>query len=540
MNVGFGGPKLLPRYDEVRVQHAFHGGRVLLVGILVLGLFQGQLENAGWWGLTVIASSVLALVFVAQHLLTQRNIGAVQPPDWLFVLIDTVLALGLITLISDGASPVAWVALVVPVVEAALAYNPGVAIAVWAFITLCHLAWSFNVAANSDTAEGSLILSLQQLLAILLLAIPSILLAGSFRRQLGQLKSAKAIAERDTLALELVGGEVGRMSAMKSPADVLSSCAEGAVELGFVAAEVLIEDREGWRVVAARHSVNHPIVAPEVLAPQATHEFGAAELWPDSENRRQELHTYCAGFGRAVRLNTLASNPQPVLRVWGVPNTRPQDYNMKALVLLVSQTAKIHDTVQASVEVARRTEELAFQASHDQLTTLANHRTIVSTLRDMVDGPERASLLFIDLNGFKPINDTHGHEAGDQALVIIARRLEHVVGSKGLVGRLGGDEFVVMGPSEGLASVGDSFGVAHDILTAIREPMLINGVTMSLDASIGAAVETPDLTSEELLRRADQAMYEAKEAGDGFRVWGTQPLAQLAQTALLDEIQQAR
>lgn len=495
---------------------------MLLVAILTLGLFQGRIADAGWWGAAVIATSLVAVALATQHVHSRGKQLAFDPPDWFFIVIDTILALGLITLLANGAAPMAWVALVVPVVEAALVYNLGTAVAVWSFIGLCHLAWTFNVAASSDTAQISLTSSLQQLLAILLIAIPTSLLAGSFRDQLRQLGTANALASRDTAALHLVGGRVGQMSAMTSPAEVLASCVEGSVELGFVAAEILVPSPNGWRVLAARHPKDRSIVAPHVLAGDATSGTGVADLLPNTEDNRQNLHLYGAGFGRAILLQTESGSVRPVLRVWAVPNSTPEDHNLDALDLLAAQTANVHDTVHAAVQVAQRTRELAFQASHDQLTSLANHRTIVSTLERLVGGEHPTSLLFIDLDGFKPINDTHGHDAGDQALVIVARRLEQVVGNRGLVGRLGGDEFVVMGPSQNLASQEHPFGLASYILAAIREPMLINGLSMTLSASIGAAAEVPGLASEELLKRADQAMYAAKQAGAGLRAWSVE------------------
>ena len=112
-------------------------------------------------------------------------------------------------------------------------------------------------------------------------------------------------------------------------------------------------------------------------------------------------------------------------------------------------------------------------------------------------------------------------------MVIVAERLKQAVGSTSIVGRMGGDEFVVLGPSEELTAANDPSGVAHDLLDSIRQPMLINGTTIHVGASIGVATQEPGLPGGELLKRADQAMYKAKQASSGFCTWSSKPQAGL-------------
>ena len=521
-------PTVLPVYDTVPVQHAFHGGRTLLAAILGLGLIQGRIADAGFWGIVVLAAAGLSIALAVGHV-WGRSSGATRSiPESIFVALDIVLAFGLITLVSDGAAPIAWVALVVPVAEAALAYNMATAVGVWAVIGLSHLAWTIQQADSATAGQDSLTSSLQQLLAILLLAIPASLLAKSFRSQVRQLTSANALAKRDADALRLVGERVGRMNEMSSPTEVLVSCAEGAVELGFVAAEIVVDDGDQWHLLASRHPEGYSIVSPEVLAIDIPAGSDFADLLPDTETSRQDLHLYGAGFGRAIRLDTDRENGQPVLRVWSAPNSTPSDHNMETLALLATQTAKVHDTVQGSARVALRTKELAYQAAHDPLTSLVNHRTILGTLNARVADEHDLSVLFIDLDGFKPVNDNHGHEAGDQALVIVADRLKQVAGEQAVVGRMGGDEFVVMGSTKRMATSSHPFGLGLAVLEAIRQPMSINDNAVQLGASIGAASWSQGLSGAELLKRADRAMYEAKQSGTGLSVWTAQPHAELA------------
>jgi diguanylate cyclase (GGDEF)-like protein len=122
-------------------------------------------------------------------------------------------------------------------------------------------------------------------------------------------------------------------------------------------------------------------------------------------------------------------------------------------------------------------------------------------------------VLFIDLDDFKPINDTYGHEAGDNLLVAVAHALQRSVLGSDTVGRLGGDEFaVILGDID---SENNAVAVASRILGALTEPITVGGATIRCRASIGIAVSQPGYTStDELLNWADTAMYHAKRAKD--------------------------
>jgi diguanylate cyclase (GGDEF)-like protein len=154
-----------------------------------------------------------------------------------------------------------------------------------------------------------------------------------------------------------------------------------------------------------------------------------------------------------------------------------------------------------------------FAATHDGLTGLGNRTLLHRRARGLLGratAPEPAALLLIDLDGFKGVNDTLGHHAGDELLVIVAQRLTAAAGDRALPIRLGGDEFAV------LAAGQDGLTLAHDIHAALRAPMQVAGVPVEIDASIGVAV-APEHATEvvALLRHADLAMYEAKRGGAG-------------------------
>lgn len=163
---------------------------------------------------------------------------------------------------------------------------------------------------------------------------------------------------------------------------------------------------------------------------------------------------------------------------------------------------------------------LQYTASHDALTGLPNRALMIDRLEQSLGALARngggLSVLFIDLDGFKPVNDTYGHLAGDLLLQRVAERLRGCVRESDTVARLGGDEFVVL--SHDAADPHSAGVVAEKILDALRPPIDIGPATVTVGASIGVAQAPRDGTEvEPLLRAADEAMYAAKHAGKG--VW---------------------
>lgn len=191
------------------------------------------------------------------------------------------------------------------------------------------------------------------------------------------------------------------------------------------------------------------------------------------------------------------------------------------------QTLQQHERV-LEERVAERTEALASAnarlselALHDALTGLANRAALYARLESALDGARvharPVGLLMIDLDGFKAVNDRLGHEAGDRLLVAVAERLVRTVRFNDLVARLGGDEFVLL--IEALESRAQAQQLAEAVLAAIAAPFALGGEIAQVGASIGIASGS-DGDGDDLLRRADRAMYAAKAAGRGSVRWG--------------------
>ena len=164
-------------------------------------------------------------------------------------------------------------------------------------------------------------------------------------------------------------------------------------------------------------------------------------------------------------------------------------------------------------------EQLRHQAFHDSLTGLPNRQLVLDRAGQLLARGQRndlaVSALFLDIDGFKYVNDSFGHAAGDRLLQTVAERLTRVIRASDTVGRLGGDEFVILLDPVALTEAPEF--VAERVLAALSEPVEIGGSnpgTFSMSASIGITTG-PHTTADELLRDADFALYEAKDAGKG-------------------------
>jgi diguanylate cyclase (GGDEF)-like protein len=180
-----------------------------------------------------------------------------------------------------------------------------------------------------------------------------------------------------------------------------------------------------------------------------------------------------------------------------------------------ADTARLQARIdQLEAHVQRLEQErstLRWMAGHDALTGLANRRLFHALAPTLLRAEERSSaVLILDLNGFKPINDTFGHDAGDEVLCVIARRMGACLGDH-LVARFGGDEFAAL-PSAPRPDAPEAWWheVAASLSAAIAPPMNVAGRKLAVTASIGVVPASHPADLADLLRRADQAMFRAK------------------------------
>ncbi len=171
----------------------------------------------------------------------------------------------------------------------------------------------------------------------------------------------------------------------------------------------------------------------------------------------------------------------------------------------------------SDISDAKQMEQLEYLAHHDPLTGLANRTKLLNRLSDALSGSHYSSnqvaVMYLDLDGFKDVNDTYGHDAGDAVLVTVAKRLTALVKSSDLVVRISGDEFVVLVHPADLTYLSD---ISDRILKSIMSPIEYNGQTLHVGASIGVKqIGRNEKDVDRILKSADTAMYQAKNAGKG-------------------------
>lgn len=163
------------------------------------------------------------------------------------------------------------------------------------------------------------------------------------------------------------------------------------------------------------------------------------------------------------------------------------------------------------LKLLRGKEELRRLSQTDRLTNLPNRGRIVDLLDEAIASPDavgKVAVIFVDLDGFKKLNDTFGHQCGDEILITVAARLQGTIRNRGVVGRLGGDEFLIVIKTEFVS--GSVEPILDDLSAALQAPLDLRWGVEVIGASLGVSVLKAGEDSNELIRKADFAMYEAK------------------------------
>lgn len=187
---------------------------------------------------------------------------------------------------------------------------------------------------------------------------------------------------------------------------------------------------------------------------------------------------------------------------------RPEYFPRFVLIPAFATIALAFLRMAVAMADARKMSEEQILARTDELTGLANRRRFIAEFEEFQKSP--GSLLILDLDGFKPVNDQLGHEVGDQLLAQVAQRLDRVMPRGALLARLGGDEFGALVPGH------DGVEVAVALRATLEFPFSVAGHEIKLGVSIGEAFSASESDGQSLLRRADEAMYRAKREKIGI------------------------
>ena len=210
-------------------------------------------------------------------------------------------------------------------------------------------------------------------------------------------------------------------------------------------------------------------------------------------------------------------------------------YSVNYKKFIQQQNELLEETVEEKTqELQKQSKKMKYLAHHDALTALPNKNLFLDRLKQAIKHAKRQhqslAVLFLDLDRFKEINDTYGHDVGDELLKRIAERLQAVVRDDDTVARIGGDEFTIILPNTDEVSV---VKVVEKIFDRIKQPFIITGVDIHTTFSVGISIykqdgETPDI----LLRNADTAMYKAKDNGKNSYQFYNQQMTELVRKRL--------
>ena len=265
--------------------------------------------------------------------------------------------------------------------------------------------------------------------------------------------------------------------------------------------------------------------APQAFAPTPEHLLAAAH--PDD---RARVGRFVAGpwaGGEPGEFDYRIVRPDGAIRILHQRAALRRD--------AAGRPATLVGTVLDVTEQRTLEARLAHQATHDSLTGLPNRALLLDRLDRALaaaraDGPGSA-VLYLDLDHFKDVNDSRGHDAGDRLLVAVAARLRGALGARDTLARLGGDEFAIL--LAGVTEAGTAARVAARVLAALAAPLQLDGEAHTTDGSIGIVLATATYERpEDVLRDADVALYRAKDAGRG----GYALFDPAMQAALLDRL----
>jgi diguanylate cyclase (GGDEF)-like protein len=327
-------------------------------------------------------------------------------------------------------------------------------------------------------------------------------------------------SEQRAALLAMVAGAARSMSTLDSER-VLGIVVDATLEIGFDGAEICMFDRDGstWtsrfrRGLAVEYDETQPAdvgLAGAVRRERRTVIMDDYAGWEGGIRKVRD-----AGFSTMVASPVWSGSELVGVLIAGALAPRPVlSYERECIELLAAQAGAALVNAHRYVERQAFEEQLHHQAFHDSLTGLPNRALFTDRLQHALSRMPRRShsvaVLFLDIDRFKMINDSLGHDVGDQLLVEVAGRLSSCLRPSDTLSRYGGDEFTILleDPDENGAVT-----VADRILELLQLPFSLAGREVSASASIGIA-HAPSPTGEDPLREADLAMYRAKDRGRG-------------------------
>ncbi|MEM7338192.1 MAG: EAL domain-containing protein [Actinomycetota bacterium] len=499
----------------------------VLVALITAAQYLIDPERLAVPGTSIGAPTVLGTTILVLGVTNLGSLAATRaaPGGWIAKLrvmaepaVDTVLVVALVT--ATGTSGIGWVLFALPIIEVAARFRLTGALLSWVLLAGLTVGLRIWIDTNLGTPAPVLLDELDtvvdQLSVLLLVVIPASYLVEQLVEEVATNRHATSHAVRRGELLHHVV-DLGR-TVTKLDHSLFTTLVEATEQLGFAAADVAARvDPDGaWQVLASSPALNdRPLPSPgwpgsTLQTVDLAHD--AVIVNADDPDAAERDALAACGWGRIVRLTVPTSDGTMVaVRVVTEPDTPLDPDATNALTLLLGQVSVGLQNDQLLAELRALNERMAHEATHDSLTGLPNRVDFLHRLAQLNAEMEHRSgvaVLFIDLNGFKPVNDRLGHEAGDELLKLVAIRLTRRVAAVDLVARLGGDEFTVLLPD--IATPAEAANVAERLVDALDEPFMIGSDPVRIGAAIGVAHADDAFDASELIRQADVAMYRAK------------------------------
>ena len=497
--------------------HSLRPVRVLLsvVFLVVVATTSGDvhaLDRGTSWILA--AAAALNAFFNAARMLGLVRERKGRSLTVLQLAIDALLALAGMLLLNASATPLAWIALLLPVFDAGVAFGALGAGLSWTTLSLVYILLKLQIEPDGQ-ADGSVIgLAVQQLAAVAVVVIPTAFVAAHMRDDLAHAHRDRVDANRRSEDLLLVASTARRLAAASQTVDVIQIVLQAAVDLGFARVEMCERpDGREWRLQHAAGSLRGPGPKLDDTLDAAVAGNTPVRIAVGSEPGAEELRLLGYASGIVLPIATLPGQAL-AMRALSTEPLAAGSSALESIQLLATLAGAATRNAGTLADLESWSNELEYRASHDELTGLANRASLLAHLDGALERRRQGTslaVLFLDLDGFKHVNDTLGHDAGDAVLQGVARRIANHVRPHDLLARLGGDEFVVV--LNDLDVPEDAVAVAERICESAAAPFAVGGSTISLGASIGITYAEPGASTEQLLSSADHSMYAAKRQG---------------------------
>lgn len=491
-------------------------GALILARFLTTSTLPGLVAVAlvlGWWCINIVSH-------IAQRSGARDRtiLGVVQ------LLADTSVVLLVVWAMHGrtSADSADWAILVLPVIEGAIRFQIPGAVASWLVLAGGYALWNYET-----TSPLTMSTLAQRLTVVFLVALPSGFLAEVLVAEITAHRRMRQDAERRSglLRAAALGGQ---RSTRLDVDEILEVLRHTVGDMGFSDPEVFElygGDTFGLTARPVRESRDVLAIPPgdaRLLAAAAARKSGKPTVWPPGASAsargamRRGGHKTPAQFSTLFALPIATDDDTFVVVTARWPHASPPpESQTESLELFAAQAGASLRNAQVHRQLQAEKAALAHEAGHDALTELPNRRRFTEKLEELSGRGRPGDLiavLFLDLDGFKDVNDRFGHDVGNDLLVAVAGRLRSCVRPGDLVARMGGDEFTIL--LTRLESVAPAVEVAERICSMLTESFRLGASEMRISTSIGIAVaEADSADSGDLLRRADVAMYRAKSQG---------------------------